>query len=98
MKKLVITFSILILAACSSQTPQQDNGIYDMKTVQEYRQQVMSGNTVTPLQKAKAKEQADDPIQMHVSDARPKSMSYQRAPVAIVPSVGFGYYHHRHHW
>ena len=98
MKKLLIALPVLFVAACSSQQPQQDNGIYDMKAVQEYRARVASGNTVTAEQKARAAKDIEDPIKMNVSDTCPKSVSYQRAPVAIVPSVGFGYYHHRHHW
>lgn len=95
MKKLLTALSVLSLAACSSQ--QQDNGIYDMKTVQEYRAQVASGNTVSVAQKAKATAQIEDPIKMNASDNRLKE-TYQRVPVAVVPSVGVGYYRGYHHY
>lgn len=95
MKKLLTALSVLSLAACSSQ--QQDNGIYDMKTVQEYRAQVASGNTVSVAQKAKAAAQIEDPIKMNASDNRLKE-TYQRVPVAVVPSAGVGYYRGYHHY
>lgn len=101
MKRLLTALPVLLLAACSSQQPeQQDTGIYDMKTVQEYRAQVESGRTVTAEQKARAARDIDDPIKVNASDTRPKTTTYQRAPIAVVPSVGFGYYrgYHRHHW
>lgn len=97
MKKRLIGFSIAFLVSCSSEPVQQDTGIYDMKTVQEYHARVASGNTVTAEQKARVAKDIDDPIKMNASDTRPKVI-YQRAPVSVVPSVGFGYYHHRHHW
>lgn len=97
MKKLLTALPVLFLAACSSQQPQPDTGIYDMKTVQEYQAQVASGRTVTAEQKARAARDIDDPIKMNASDNGSK-VKYQRAPVAIVPSVGFGYYRGYHHW
>lgn len=97
MKKLSMICSALFLAACSSQpSTQQDTGIYDMKTVQEYQAQVASGNTVTAEQKARVTKDISDPIKMNASDSRQKVI-YQRAPV-IVPSIGFGYYRGYHHW
>ncbi|OOF50597.1 hypothetical protein BKK54_05790 [Rodentibacter genomosp. 1] len=97
MKKLFIAVPVLFLMACSSPQPQQDTGIYDMKTVQEYQAQVASGRTVTAAQKAKVANEIDDPIKMNASDHSSK-VKYQRAPVAIVPSVGFGYYRGYHYW
>lgn len=97
MKKLLIALAILGPAACSTQAPQQDNGIYDMKTVQAYRAQVMSGNTVTTAQKERAAQETEDPIKMNASDNATK-VKYQRAPVAVVPSIGVGYYRGYHHW
>ncbi|MCU0107272.1 hypothetical protein E5343_08955 [Rodentibacter caecimuris] len=97
MKKLLITCPILFLVACSSQqVVQQDTGIYDMKTVQEYQARVASGNTVTAEQKAKAAKDISDPIKMNASDSRQRVI-YQRTPV-VVPSIGFGYYRGYHHW
>ncbi|OOF35702.1 hypothetical protein [Rodentibacter heidelbergensis] len=100
MKKLFITLPAFFLMACSAQQPtSQDSGIYDMKTVQEYQAQVASGRTVSAAQKARVANEMDDPIKMNASDSVQK-VKYQRAPVAIVPSVGFGYYrgYHHHHW
>ncbi|MDC2825307.1 hypothetical protein [Rodentibacter pneumotropicus] len=97
MKKLLMICSALFLVACNSQPPaQQDSGIYDMKTVQEYQARVASGNTVTAEQKARAAKDISDPIKMNASDNRSKVI-YQRTPV-IVPSIGFGYYRGYHHW
>ncbi|OOF53402.1 hypothetical protein [Rodentibacter trehalosifermentans] len=101
MKKLFIALPGLFLIACSSQPPQRDTGIYDMKTVQEYQVQVASGRTVSAAQKARVANEIDDPIKMNVSDSGSK-VKYQRAPVAIVPSIGVGYYrgyrHHHYYW
>ncbi|OOF41314.1 hypothetical protein BKK49_05060 [Rodentibacter rarus] len=100
MKKLFIALPALFLMACSTQqTIPQDSGIYDMKTVQEYRAQVASGRTVSAAQKARVANEMEEPIKMNASDSVQK-VKYQRAPVAIVPSVGVGYYrgYHHHHW
>ncbi|BFU59381.1 MULTISPECIES: hypothetical protein [Rodentibacter] len=97
MKKLLMTFPIVFLVACSSTQPQQDNGIYDMKTVQEYQARVASGNTVTAEQKANAARDIDDPIKVNASDSRPKVRYRQSVPVVVMPSVGFGYYRGYHH-
>ncbi|OOF59667.1 hypothetical protein [Rodentibacter myodis] len=101
MKKLLICLPALFLVACSSPQVQQDSGVYDMKAVQEYRAKVLSGNTVSAAQKERTAKEIDEPMQMNVSDSRPKT-HYQRTPIAIVPSIGLGYYHgyhhHHHHW
>lgn len=97
MRKIVfVTCASLGLVACSSQPEQTGNGVYDMKSVQEYNARVTSGNTVTDIQKEKVASQVDTNLKLNASDNKVRTRVRSSLPVIpVVPSVGYHYnYHH----
>ena len=97
MKKNILVLGITcLLVACSSDN-KPDNGIYDMKTVQEYNARVQRGNTVVASQKARVSKQEETPLKMNASDDKAK-VRIISPTLSVVPAVGVGYYHHYHNW
>ncbi|HHF7212311.1 TPA: hypothetical protein ACPSEO_000672 [Haemophilus influenzae] len=90
-----ISVVMLSLVGCSSQSEQSSQAIYDMKTVQEYNAQVISGNTVTQTQKDKITQQIDTSLKLNQSDNKVKTRTKSVLPVLpVTPSVGYHYNYH----
>lgn len=88
MKSLILVTLTLTLAACSAPV-QQSSVPMDMKTVEEYRQRVATGNTVSVTQ--------PQDEELNQSDKRTKVKVYHHYPhPRIRPSIGYHYggYHH----
>lgn len=98
MKKLLFIIPVLLITACSAQLDNaQDNVPLDLKSVEEYKAQVSSGNTVPLNQRKEVSTSVEHPL--NSSDIKPKSV-YQRAhtPIIISPSIGYGYYRGFNRW
>ena len=87
MKKIILLASILSVSACS--LPEQQSSVpLDMKTVQEYQQRIISGNTVDK----------NHPVQdeaLNQSDKRKREVYYSPMPMPFIISpisYGYGYY------
>lgn len=98
MKKLNIGLLSLFISACTTSLQDSSQGIYDMKTLQEYNVRVNSGNTVdSAVLKNKMTTQNELPMQLNASDTKPK---VETRTIPVVPTIGVGYYHgfRHHHW
>ncbi|OOF67334.1 hypothetical protein [Rodentibacter caecimuris] len=96
--KKILTALFLIggLVGCSSKSQEiTDNGIYDMKAVQDYQTRIKTGNTVNSKQKLTEFSPPD--LKVNASDSQLKATVTRSIPV-VVPQIGIGYYHGYRYW
>ncbi|AAU37220.1 MULTISPECIES: hypothetical protein [Basfia] len=103
MKKTIIAAFVVSagVIACSSPVENRPQAPLDMQTVRHYQNKVYGGNTVPAAQRVKEQPVVDTP--MNVSDTRRQDrldtrQTVRPGNVVIVPSIGYGYHHHRYRW
>ncbi|PJG82879.1 membrane lipoprotein lipid attachment site-containing protein [Caviibacterium pharyngocola] len=102
MKKYLLTVvGLAMLSACSAPPQQTASAPLDTKTVEEYKKNVYSGNTVSAAQKQQAPTTVEMPLNASDNGGKKIARYTQEPRIILAPSVGYGYYRghrHWHHW